>query len=149
VTQDATAAAAANRPTQGPATLWRPAWDVRHGFTRLREVHRYGTPKTEKAEVATLGPFRSPVSKQGGNHVAKQERRTIKATFSLDVDLVTRLNACATLRNTSRDALATAALEEAVKGLVLFDRAKPARRSTGKDRAVPEDGVSPDDGIAA
>jgi hypothetical protein len=86
---------------------------------------------------------------QGGESVVKQERRTIKATFTLDVELVTRLNAVALLRNTSRDALATAALEEAVKGLVLFDRAKPARRSTGKDRVVPEDGVSPDDEIAA
>jgi hypothetical protein len=81
--------------------------------------------------------------------VVKQERRTIKATFTLDVELVTRLNACATLRNTSRDALVTAALEEAVKGLVLFDRAKPARRSTGKDRVEPVSSVNPDGEKAA
>ena len=60
--------------------------------------------------------------------MAKLERRTIKATFSLDVNLVARLDAVATLRSTSRNAIATAALEEAVKGLVLFDRAKPIKR---------------------
>ncbi len=75
--------------------------------------------------------------------MAKQERRTIKATFSLGVDLVARVNACATLRNQSRDALVTAALEEAVKGLVLFDRRKGAGRSGVSDRLELESGVNP------
>src|SRR5947207_3124903 len=104
-----------------------------------------GCRQTEKAEVATLGPFRSPVLTQGANHVAKQERRIIKATFSLDVDLVARLDAVATLRNISRNALATAAIEEAVKGLVLFIREKKADRSDVSDRTSPASLVSPDD----
>lgn len=63
-------------------------------------------------------------------------RRTVKATFTLDVELVARLNACATLRNLSRDALATAAFEEAIKGVVLFDRGKKSDRSASKDRPI-------------
>ena len=90
------------------------------------------------------GCFRSPVLTQRGRLVAKQERRIIKATFSLDVGLVARLNACATIRNTSRDALVTAALEEAVRGLILFDKGKPSRRSVGSDRPVPEDSITSD-----
>jgi hypothetical protein len=63
-------------------------------------------------------------------------RRTVKATFTLDVELVARVNACATLRGLSRDALATAAFEEAIKGVVLFDRGKKSDRSAGKDRPI-------------
>jgi hypothetical protein len=81
--------------------------------------------------------------------MAKQGRRTIKATFTLDVELVTRLNAVALLRGQSRDALATAALEEAVKGLVLFDRGKPPRRSKGEDRPDQVSELSPDEQEAA
>lgn len=69
--------------------------------------------------------------------MAKRERRTLKATFTLDVELVARLNACATIRNTSRDALVTGAIEEVCKGLVLFDRAKSAVRSN-TSRAMSE-----------
>ena len=76
--------------------------------------------------------------------MATEKRRTIKATFSLDADLVTRLNAVASLRNISRNAFATAAFEEAVKGLVLFDRGKPSRRSANKDRPAPESSINPD-----
>lgn len=76
--------------------------------------------------------------------MAKQGRRTIKATFTLDVELVARLNAVALLRGQSRDALVTAALEEAVKGLVMWERAKPSRRSEGKDRPEPVAEINPD-----
>jgi hypothetical protein len=68
----------------------------------------------------------------------------LKATFTLDVELVARVNAVALLRGQSRDAIATAALEEACKGLVMWERAKPSRRSGGKDRLAVVDGVNPD-----
>lgn len=74
--------------------------------------------------------------------MAKQGRRAIKATFTLDVELVARVNAFALLRGQSRDAFATAALEEACKGLVMWERAKPSRRSEAKDRAVQAENVS-------
>lgn len=75
--------------------------------------------------------------------MAKQGRRTVKATLTLDVELVARLNAVALLRGQSRDAIATAALEEAVKGLVMWERAKPSRRSEAKDRTEPASEITP------
>lgn len=66
--------------------------------------------------------------------MATKRRRTLKATFTLDAELVARINAVALLRGQSRDALATAAFEEAVKGLVLFDRGRPSRRAKTNDR---------------
>lgn len=75
--------------------------------------------------------------------MAKQGRRTIKATFTLDVELVARLNAKSLLAGQSRDALVTAALEEAVKGLVMWERAKPSRRSEGKDRPSEGEEINP------
>lgn len=109
--------------------------DVERKCTRscvLAQVRDDGMPMKRKSSSHELELFRSPVMPQGGRLMAKQERRVIKATFSLGVDLVARLNACATIRNTSRDALVTAAIEEAVKGLVLFDRAKPSKRSSSE-----------------
>lgn len=81
--------------------------------------------------------------------MAKQGRRTIKATFTLDVELVARLNAKSLLAGQSRDALVTAALEEAVKGLVMWERAKPSRRTDAKDRPSVEGLISPDGEIEA
>jgi hypothetical protein len=81
--------------------------------------------------------------------VAKQPKRTLKATFTLDVELLARLNAVALLRNQSRDAVATAALEEAVKGLVMWERGKPSRRSVGKDRPSVEDEITSTEGNEA
>jgi hypothetical protein len=101
-------------------------------------------PNNRKSRVRDTRPFCSPVLTQRGELVAKQERRTVKATFVLDVELVTRINAVASLRGQSRDALATAAFEEAVKGLVMFDRGRKSHRSVGSDRPVPEDSISSD-----
>jgi hypothetical protein len=106
-------------------------------------------PMKRKEPGCDPGSSRSPVLTQGGESVAKQERRTIKATFTLGVELVTRLNAVALLRGQSRDALATAALEEAVKGLVMFDRGKVSRRSKDNDRPVLEGEINPDGEKAA
>ena len=81
--------------------------------------------------------------------MAKRERRTLKATFTLDVELVARLNACATIRNTSRDALVTGAIEEVCKGLVLFDRGKPGKPSVKADRPDLADQARESESIAA
>lgn len=81
--------------------------------------------------------------------MATKEQRIVKATFSLGVDLVARINAKALLLGQSRDALATAALEEACKGLVLFDRGRPSRRSESKDRPAEESPVEDPDEKAA
>ena len=77
--------------------------------------------------------------------MAKPAQKTLKATFTLDVELVTRINACASLRGLSRDAFAHAAFEEACKGLVLFDRGKSSPRSGSRDRPALASGVNPDD----
>ena len=76
--------------------------------------------------------------------MAKQGRRTIKATFTLDVELVARVNAVALLRGQSRDALAAAALTEAVKGLVMWERGSSPKRSGNKDRPSLEGEISLD-----
>jgi hypothetical protein len=76
--------------------------------------------------------------------VAKQGQRTLKVTLTLDVELVARLNALALLRNQSRDAIATAALTEAVKGLVMWERGSSPKRSGNKDRPSLEGEISPD-----
>jgi hypothetical protein len=68
--------------------------------------------------------------------MAALRRRTVKATFTLDAELVVRVTACAALRGLSRDAFATAAFEEAIKGLVLFDRGRKSDRSASKDRPI-------------
>jgi hypothetical protein len=67
--------------------------------------------------------------------VAKPSGKTVKATFTLGVELVARCNAAALLRGKTRDAFASAALDDACKGLVLFDRViKPSRsESKGSD----------------
>jgi hypothetical protein len=57
---------------------------------------------------------------------------------TLDVELVARLNAVALLCNQSRDAIATTALQEAVKGLVMWEKGNPSRRSGAKDRPSEE-----------
>jgi hypothetical protein len=77
--------------------------------------------------------------------MAKPGQKTLKATFTLGAELVTRINACASLRGQSRDAFATAALEVACKGLVLFDKGKKTARSEGTDRQAQAKGVNPDD----
>jgi hypothetical protein len=73
----------------------------------------------------------------------------LKATFTLDVELVARVNAVALLLGQSRDAIATAALEEACKGLVMWERAKPSRRSKDTNRPEQETEISSDDEKAA
>lgn len=65
--------------------------------------------------------------------MAKPSGKTVKATFTLGVELVARLNAAALLRGKTRDAFASAALEDACKGLVLFDREKKPDRSGNKE----------------
>jgi hypothetical protein len=77
--------------------------------------------------------------------VAKQGRRTLEVTLTLGVELVARLNAVALLRNQSRDAIATAALQDAVKGLVMWERGKPSQRSEGKDRPTEASDINPND----
>jgi hypothetical protein len=81
--------------------------------------------------------------------MAKPAQKTLKATFTLDVELVTRINACASLRGLSRDAFAHAAFEEACKGLVLFDRGKHPDRTVNKDRPALANNVKPDGEKAA
>lgn len=73
--------------------------------------------------------------------MAKQGRRTVKVTLTLDVELVARLNAVALLRGQPRDAIAAAALTEAVKGLVMWERGNSPKRSGGNDRQGEESPV--------
>ena len=68
--------------------------------------------------------------------MAKRSGKTLKATLTLDVELVARMNAAAFLRGQTRDAFASAAIEEACKGLVLFDRARKPNRSVSKESAA-------------
>jgi hypothetical protein len=81
--------------------------------------------------------------------VAEKRSKPVKVSAILDVELHAKLSACAALRGTTKNAILVAALTEALKGIVAFDRAKPTRRSGSKDRVVPEDNVNPDDEIAA
>ena len=81
--------------------------------------------------------------------MAEKRSKPVKVSAILDVELHAKLSACAALRGTTKNAILVAALTESLKGIVAFDRAKATSRSASKDRVVPEDGVSPDDEIAA
>ena len=81
--------------------------------------------------------------------MAEKRSKPVKVSAILGVELHAKLSAAAALRGTTKNAILVAALTESLKGIVAFDRAAPARRSASKDRVTQEDGVSPDDGIAA
>lgn len=76
--------------------------------------------------------------------MAEKKRRTVKASLILDVELHARWRAAANLRNMPANAIAVEALTEALKGVVLFDRAKKPERSKDNDRPGMEGVISPD-----
>lgn len=58
--------------------------------------------------------------------------RTVKATLTVDAVLHTKWSAAASLRGMSRHAFAVAALNEAVRGIVIIDRSQAGRQAAGQ-----------------
>jgi hypothetical protein len=76
-------------------------------------------------------------------------RQSVKVSAILDVNLHSRLCVASSLRGMTKNAILTAALTEYLKGIVAFDRAKPARRSGVSDRPSLEAEISSEGEIAA
>lgn len=110
---------------------WRPQVHARDMPTK-RESRRElpdGFPWFSHWRVATMAT--TPRRRKGA--VAPSQQSAVRVTLTLDVGLLTRLNAGATLARKSASAYAAELLTEGLRGLILIDK----RQSAEADIAAP------------
>src|SRR4051812_49956322 len=66
---------------------------------------------------------------------APQAERTVKTSLVMGASLHLQLSAAASIAGVDRNALAVEILTEALRGIVIVDRRKPADRSVNKESA--------------
>ncbi len=70
-------------------------------------------------------------------------RRTVKTSLTVAADLHVRWAAAAAMRGQDRNAFAVEILTEALRSIVVIDRAKSAGRSEPTDRRIEPDELNP------